>query len=170
MIMSIAWLYGQGLYQCLSPGCVTTNIVVTFFLAVRLLIIWLPDSFQSENFVILSLSRGWADSDQLILCLPVAWPMTSDHVVICSPAVWPKLSFYLMSPLAGRPVIILITCLSFRLSIDNFTIAAVRQVIIGSQVCWLYAQSRFFLSYDSRVNTWSPMTWCWPEAAPFYTV
>jgi hypothetical protein len=146
MLMSIAWLYDIELYQCLSPGCLTTNLVFFSCETVDHLITWLLSEWEFCNFIT---SRGWADSDQLILCLPVAWPMTSDHVVICSPAVWPKLPFYLMSPMTAREASDhLITCLSFRLSIGNLVILPLSRGCAASDhliVSWLY---------DQRLLTW----------------
>ncbi len=148
MIMSIAWLYDQELYQCLSPGCLTTNLV---FLAVRLLIIWLPDSFQSENFVILSRLEAerpvisWSSVSLVVW----PWPMIMLSSV---PWLWEQ-NYHLITCLLwqGRPVIILITCLSFRLSIGNFTI-----------VSWLCGQWSFdhkYLDCMTRGDFFSHMTY-----------
>jgi hypothetical protein len=125
MIMSIAWLCDQGLCQCLSPVVVwplTYNQVVTFLLAVRLVIILSPVSF-CEHFVIYHVSRlsGQWSVDPLSPCC-----VTTDQWSCCHLFTGCVSKITILSHVSyGREASDhLITCLSFRLSIGSFTIVS----------------------------------------------
>ncbi len=151
MLMSIAWLCDQGLHQCLSPGCVTTNLVFFSCETIDHLITWL---LSEREFCYFITSRGWADSDQLILCLHCC--VTTDqwscwHML---PGCVTKITILSHVSYGREASDHLITCLSFRLSIGNFTI-----------VSWLCGQWSFNHRYLDCMTRG-----CWLEVAPFYTV
>ncbi len=170
MIMSIAWLYDQELYQCLSPGCVTTNLVFFSSETIDHLITWLLSEWEFCHFIT---SRGWADSDQLILCLPYC--VTTDQWscsqlfpgCVSKTNILSHVSYSSVDSDHWSPV-------SFLETGDNLIILPYLlcdwQVIIESKVCMLTVCPEATCLVIWRVKIWSPLTWCWPEVAPLYIV